>query len=184
MIMDELINIVDIDFKNKDHKTLIKVLSKKNDYYVGDILVSLKDMEFLKLQANNYCIPLEKTLIGMGRDNAFYEDDDRYGGWLIYYGTKVIGFLMYYNGECKDVLHFFLIDKPYQNMGYGSLLLKFFMVSSKNPIIKIAESDITGYYEKFGFMNLKRFEKRYPNILILETPEQKNKKALYYNNIK
>jgi GNAT superfamily N-acetyltransferase len=181
--MNEL-NIVDIDFKKKEHKILIKTLSTKNNYHEGDILVSLKDMKFLKLYAKHQDKQLEKMVNDMSNENVFYEDDDKYRGWLIFIGTKAIGFLMYFSNEYLDVLHFLLIDKPYQNKGYGSMLFKYFLVYSTKPIIKIAQSDIDGYYEKFGFMDLKKFEKTYPHIFLVQTSEQKSKKALYYNNMK
>lgn len=124
--------IMDIDFDNINHINYIKKLAKRNKFYEIEIDYSIKEEYKPK------------------------KDDIEIKGLFYIDNKKVIGFITYqYVGKLYIKVDFMLIDKDFQNKGYGKQLIN--KIISIKPAFIVIECDkkTKEYYIKnFNFFEI------------------------------
>lgn len=156
-------NIEFLDLKNINNKKIIFDLSSKNNFYVQDIQFTIDYcIEDLLDLVNNHEI-LKKNEEGIKDYNKSVKEIVEYNKQfdfkcIVIKISKVVGFLIYQKiiNNDRHVINYFLIDKEYQNKGYGKLLMnKFLDIVPKPHIIDVDifknEKRMIKFYNKFGF---------------------------------
>jgi len=117
--------LMNIDFANTNHINYIMKLAKRNNYYQLELLCSIKE---------------------------FYETKDKFKdtdfkGLFYIDNKKVVGFIIYqfiYKVYIK--VDFMLIDKDFQNKGYGKQLINKIIDIKPSFIVVECEENTKNYY--------------------------------------
>ena len=188
-------NIIRIDYTNDLHLKCIWKLSKNNNFYKEDmrgILYGDPSLEIEKFEKNNN-IKLtddKKIILYNATQQKMNDNLKEYNGRKEYYGLficnnkKPIGYILYYlrKNNIEVDITFILIDKKYQNQGYGTILINKVkeILSDIKPIIylKIDDNNLEKYYNKLKFYTLDKVFSLIPNIKS-NTLHEKHNKMLY-----
>ena len=127
--------IMDIDFDNINHINYIKKLAKRNKFYERELDASI-----------------EQEYIPKKRDNIECK------GLLYIDNKKVIGFITYqYVGKLYIKVDFMLIDKDFQNKGYGKQLInKLINIKPSFIVIECDEKTKEYYIKNFNFFEISK----------------------------
>ena len=185
-------NIIRIDYSNDLHLKCIWKLSKNNNFYKEDmrgILYGDPSLEIEKFEKNNN-IKLtddKKIILYNATQQKMNDNLKEYNGRKEYYGLficnnkKPIGYILYYlrKNNIEVDITFILIDKKYQNQGYGTILINKVkeILSDIKPIIylKIDDNNLEKYYNKLKFYTLDKVFSLIPNIKSNTLHEKHNK---------
>ena len=149
--------IVNIDFDNKEHVSIILKLSKRNKFYEGDINYLVGGI--LSEETQFFMKKYNKTPFDIYMYTPIYQMEEQRKGYFIMEDKKVVGFMIYYDEIYIKTsrINFLLIDKNYRNMGYGKFLLE--TVDKTNLYIivdRVLKSEID-YYIKYGYKLIESF---------------------------
>ena len=124
---------MDIDFDNINHINYIKKLAKRNKFYERELNASIEYEYIPKKKDNVECKGL------------FYIDN-----------KKVIGFIIYqFVGKGYIKVDFMLIDKDFQNKGYGKQLINKIIDIKPTFIVIECDKKTKKYYIKnFNFFEI------------------------------
>ena len=157
-------SIIPIDFSNINHKKIIMKLCKRNKFYEDDIYTEIyreippKIMKQLMMLGND----ANTKMNGFLRET--YENVVSYGYFMIdkqESRNAVVGFSIYNieNTRIRSELMFVMVDKDYQNRGFGTSLIKHYLNMIDNEKlfsrVKCDKTDdlIIKWYEKNGYKN-------------------------------
>jgi ribosomal protein S18 acetylase RimI-like enzyme len=168
--------IHDIDFNSANHAKCIWKLSKKNNFHVGDIYgviygkthkLSFKNILLKMTQENNVPYPSEikeRELILSSDNNLstkMYKNFPNYKGLFICLDKKPIGFTLFAL-RIGDIIEgvvdllFILIDAPYRNKNYGTILMCYMIdllkKNNKLIIVRIDNDIVANWYKKIEFI--------------------------------
>ena len=138
-----------IDFTNTNHLNYISKLSKRNNFYPEQLHVKM----FRKYQTNHGYAMIKNEM------DLFINEKYRKGYFLIE-NKKVIGFILYQKVEnVYAKLDFLLIDKNYQNKGFGTVLYHILdnecITNKLQFLIVECDKNSRKYYEnKFNFIDI------------------------------
>jgi GNAT superfamily N-acetyltransferase len=130
--------LMDIDFDNINHINYIMKLAKRNNYYQLQLLSSIE--EYYKTN---------------GSLRVDYVD---FKGLFYIENKKVLGFIIYQFIDKQYIkVDFMLIDKSFQNKGYGKQLINKVISIRPSFIVIECEKDTKDYYIKnFNFFELRK----------------------------
>ena len=154
-------SISPINFNFEPHREIIMKLCDRNNFHKEDVYIQIyRDMSpvFKKIVIdlrgiNEYNTNIENMFLGLESSGYFItiEEDCK---------KKVVGFVIYNIEQAtqKSYLLFILIDKKYQNNGFGTKLLDKYIQDIEEKKILYAtvkiENEIVGnFYKKIGFDN-------------------------------
>jgi ribosomal protein S18 acetylase RimI-like enzyme len=186
-------SIVDINYNDDNHNKIIMKLCKRNKFYEFEVYANIyKDVPIM----------MKEKLILFDRDyyNIFMkklkikvEGINLYGFFVIdrqeSRKNAVVGFIIYslkYSETFETLtsgLEFILIDKKYQNKGFGNILLKKYLNEIDNleitAKVQVKKNNILAkkWYEKNNFISLSFLEKSL-------SEEDNNSEYMYYNFMK
>ena len=163
-------NILKINLHSEEHKNIIMKLSNRNDFFKDDLYTSIyrdapfeikkKMIEFTDITTYNE--EIKKLFVGIESYGYFIiinEDNKK----------KVVGFIIYDIGKdteetepelilYKSELTFILIDKKYQNRGFGTKLINKYIQDMKNiekklihASVKFENKKLDTFYKRNGF---------------------------------
>jgi GNAT superfamily N-acetyltransferase len=129
---------MDIDFDNINHFNYIMKLAKRNNYYQLQLFSSIKD--YYKTN---------------GSLRVDYVD---FKGLFYIENKKVLGFIIYQFVEKVYIkVDFMLIDKEFQNKGYGKQLInKVISIKPTFIVIECEENTKDYYIKNFNFFELRK----------------------------
>jgi ribosomal protein S18 acetylase RimI-like enzyme len=155
------ISISPINFNFEPHREIIMRLCNRNNFHKEDVYVQIyrdfppvfKKMVIDLKGIKEYNTDIENLFLGLESSGYFItiEEDCK---------KKVVGFVIYDIEQAtqKSYLLFILIDKKYQNSGFGTkLVYKYIQDIEEKKIlcatVKIENEMVGNFYKKFGFDN-------------------------------
>jgi RimJ/RimL family protein N-acetyltransferase len=155
-------SLIQIDFDFSPHKEIIMKLCNRNKFYEDDISVIVN--RDLPTNYKNYLIKIVGVEKYENHNKNLFTGLKHFGYFIIVEENlkkKVIGFIIYHIKEKfrGSELLFILIDKKYQNNGYGTMLLNKYIqdINEKKimiSIVKIENKEMCNFYKKTGFKYL------------------------------
>ena len=163
-------SIIPIDFSNITHKHIIMKLCKRNNFYEDDIYTEIyreippKIHKHMMMLCNDANTKMNEFI------RQTYENVVSYGYFMIdkqESRNAVVGFSIYNieKTRIRSELMFILVDKDYQNRGFGTSLIKHYLNIIDNEKlfarVKCEKTDdlIIKWYKNNGF-------KYYLNIIL------------------
>lgn len=162
--------IIPINLKFEPHKQIIMKLCTMNKFYEDDMYIELyrtfhpryKDF-YLKFKTEDYINKATNEFL------KNFDGLDSFGDFMYIEENgkkKIIGFLIY-NIDQKtreSTLLYLLVDRKYQNKGYGSELVKkhidhFYKNEIRISIVKCKNDKLKNFYKKFGYDEHSKYHK-------------------------
>jgi predicted GNAT family N-acyltransferase len=180
-------SIIDIDFTNNLHNSIIMTLCRRNNFYHDDIYVLL----YKDLPENIKSIFISKNINYKEQINKIL-NEKLYGKFIVK-NTKVLGFLLFSKYEDKDnnignasELLYILIDKDYRNNKLGDKLIREYLdIIDRETItysyVKIDSKKLETYYKKYGFTATPDKDK-FPPIILRGDDDSKYISMFYVSN--
>lgn len=158
-------SLISIDFDFSPHKDIIMKLCSRNDFYENDVYSVINRDIPINLKNNlKKIVGVEKIEKSINELKKRFIGLNHFGYFIIVEENlkkKVIGFIIYHIKEKfrGSELLFILIDKKYQNNGYGTMLLNKYIQDLNEKqlimsIVKIEKNETGNFYKKTGFKYL------------------------------
>ena len=157
-------SIIPINFNNMNHKQIVMKLCKRNKFYEDDIYTEIYRETPPKIQNLMMMLGIEAEMKMNKLLYETYENVVSYGYFMIdkqESRNAVVGFSIYNieNTRTRSELMFIMVDKDYQNRGFGTSLLKHYLNIIDNEKlfsrVKCDKTDdlIQKWYKKNGYKN-------------------------------
>jgi|TARA_B000000475_G_scaffold272261_1_gene272990 ribosomal protein S18 acetylase RimI-like enzyme len=151
-------NFLNINFENNTHLKYINILSKRNNFYKDDLNKWLYSND-IKSSFNNW----NNYYINNKNKNIYIIP--LWQGVFLSLNNKIIGFIIFYQRHYNDnignfiSIEFMLIDKEFQNKGYGKILFNYIFNKFTNiDFITVCienKNEFINFYYKIGFIDYK-----------------------------